>query len=84
MSMLTLHFSGMCCFLDGRETDSFAKRVVLPRDMQFAKYKDDPRVYFVAGHPVLRDAMPQLMKGLGVEAPGKAVMKFEQFQREQQ
>ena len=45
------------------------------------KYKNDPRVYFVPGHPVLRDAMPQLMKGLGVSAPGKAVMKWEQFER---
>jgi len=45
------------------------------------KYKNDPRVYFVPGHPVLRDAMPELMKGLGVSAPGKAVMKWEQFER---
>jgi hypothetical protein len=45
------------------------------------KYKNDPRVYFVPGHPVLQTAMPELMKGLGVSWPGKAVMKWEQFER---
>ena len=44
-------------------------------------YKDDPRVYFVPGHPVLRTAMPELMKGLGVELPGQGMMKWQQFQR---
>jgi uncharacterized protein (DUF362 family) len=45
------------------------------------KYKLDRRVYFVPGHPVLRDAMPELMKGLGVAAAGKAMMKWEEFER---
>jgi uncharacterized protein (DUF362 family) len=45
------------------------------------KYKNDPRVYFVPGHPVLRTAMPELMKGLGVELPGQGMMKLQQFQR---
>lgn len=45
------------------------------------KYKNDPRVYFVSGHPVLQTAMPELMKGLGVSWPGKAVMQWEQFER---
>ena len=45
------------------------------------KYKSDPRVYFVGGHPVLQTAMPELMKGLGVDLPGNAVMKWEQFER---
>jgi uncharacterized protein (DUF362 family) len=45
------------------------------------RYKDDPRVYFVPGHPVLRTAMPELMKGLGVESFGKATMRWQQFQR---
>lgn len=45
------------------------------------KYKNDPRVYFVPGHPVLRDAMPALMKGLGVSPAGKAVMRWEEFER---
>jgi uncharacterized protein (DUF362 family) len=45
------------------------------------EYKNDPRVYFVPGHPVLRTAMPELMKGLGVSLPGNAQMKWEQFER---
>ncbi len=45
------------------------------------QYKDDPRVHFVPGHPVLRTAMPELMKGLGVEYPGQAMMKWQQLQR---
>ena len=45
------------------------------------KYRNDPRVYFVPGHPVLRDAMPELMKGLGVSAAGKTVMNWEKFER---
>ena len=45
------------------------------------EYKTDPRVYFVPGHPVLRTAMPELMKGLGVSVPAKAAMEWQQFQR---
>jgi uncharacterized protein (DUF362 family) len=43
------------------------------------KYKNDPRVHFVPGHPVLRDAMPQLQKGLGVSVPGNLVQKGQQL-----
>lgn len=45
------------------------------------QYKSDPRVYFIPGHPVLQTAMPELMKGLGMNLPGQAVMKWEQFER---
>src|SRR5207247_4391340 len=45
------------------------------------KYKNDPRVHFVPGHPVLRTAMPELMKGLGVDQVGKGIMKWEQLER---
>jgi uncharacterized protein (DUF362 family) len=46
-------------------------------------YKKDPRVTFVGGHPVLRDAMPGLLKGFGLDANlgGKAIMAYEQFER---
>jgi len=50
-------------------------------DAARVKYKTDPRVYFVPGHPVLQTAMPQLMKGLGLQIPGKAKMKWEQLER---
>lgn len=45
------------------------------------EYKNDPRVFFVPGHPVLRTAMPKLMEGMGVKYSGKAAMKWQQFQR---
>jgi uncharacterized protein (DUF362 family) len=46
-----------------------------------SKYKNDPRVHFVPGHPVLRTAMPELFKGLGVNREGRLFMKGQQFER---
>lgn len=43
------------------------------------RYKNDPRVYFVPGHPVLREAMPNLITGLGAKIPGNAIMKWQRF-----
>jgi len=48
-------------------------------DAARAEYKHDPRVHFVPGHPVLQTAMPELMKGLGVEAPFLAAEKWQQY-----
>ncbi len=45
------------------------------------KYKNDPRVHFVPGHPVLRSAMPEVMKGLGANLAGNAIMKLQQLER---
>jgi hypothetical protein len=45
------------------------------------KYKNDPRVHFVRGHPVLRTAMNELLRGLGVSLPGNAAIKWQQFER---
>jgi hypothetical protein len=47
------------------------------------EYKNDPRVHFVGGHPVLRDVMTGLLKGLGANAnvSGQAIMAYEQLQR---
>ena len=45
------------------------------------EYKNDPRVYFIPGHPVLQTAMPELMKGLGVDFLGSAAMRYQQFER---
>lgn len=50
-------------------------------DAAKAKYKSDPRVYFVPGSPVLQTALPELMKGLGVNFMGNAAMKWQQFER---
>ncbi|HLI83896.1 MAG TPA: DUF362 domain-containing protein [Bryobacteraceae bacterium] len=45
------------------------------------QYKNDPRVFFVPGHPVLRTAMPSLMVGLSARIPGNAILQWQQFQR---
>lgn len=50
-------------------------------DAALEKYKRDPRVYFVPGHPVLQTALPQLMEGLGVDFLGSAAMEWQQFER---
>ena len=47
------------------------------------RYKNDPRVSFIGGHPVLRDAMTGLLRGFGIDAGigGSVIMSLEQFQR---
>jgi uncharacterized protein (DUF362 family) len=45
------------------------------------QYKNDPRVHFVPGHPVLRTAMPELLRGLGVKLPGQLAQRWQQFER---
>jgi uncharacterized protein (DUF362 family) len=47
------------------------------------EYKNDARVHFVGGHPILRDAMTGLLKGLGADANvgGQAIMAYERLQR---
>ena len=47
------------------------------------EYKNDSRAHFIGGHPVLRDAMSGLLKGLGADANvgGQAIMAYEQLQR---
>lgn len=50
-------------------------------DSALPKYKNDKRVHFVAGHPVLRNAMPELFTGLGVSMPGRGMMKWAEFER---
>jgi uncharacterized protein (DUF362 family) len=45
------------------------------------EYKNDPRVHFVPGHPVLRNAMPELLKGLGVKLSGQLTQRWQRFER---
>jgi uncharacterized protein (DUF362 family) len=45
------------------------------------RYKNDPRVHFVPGHPVLRNALPELMKGLGVELASNLAQRWQQLER---
>lgn len=50
-------------------------------DAALPKYKNDPRVHFVPGHPVLQTAMPELIKGLRAKYSGNAIMKWQEFER---
>jgi uncharacterized protein (DUF362 family) len=45
------------------------------------QYRNDPRVHFVPGHPVLRNAMPELIKGLGVNFAGRLAQRWQKFER---
>ena len=46
------------------------------------QYRNDPRVHFVPGHPVLRNAMPELLKGLGVKLPAELAQRWQKFERQ--
>ena len=52
-------------------------------DAARSQYKNDPRVHFVSGHPVLRDALDGLLAGFGADADlgGKTIMSWQQFKR---
>jgi uncharacterized protein (DUF362 family) len=54
---------------------------VVVDDAAKPRYKHDPRVSFIPGHPVLRTAMPQLIKALGAKISGNLVMKGQQLER---
>jgi len=44
MSVITIRFLGICCFIDGRERDPFVKRVILPRDSHCKSRGDEPHI----------------------------------------
>ena len=46
------------------------------------EYKNDPRVLFVPGHPLLRDVLPDLMQGLGVEFPSRETREHSSSRRD--
>jgi hypothetical protein len=45
------------------------------------RYKNDTRVHFMPGHPVLRTAMPELLRSVGVKLPGELAQRWQQFER---
>ena len=49
-------------------------------DAALERYKTDPRVHFVPGHPVTRKALPGVLDGMGMKNAGNAMMKLQQFQ----
>src|SRR5215212_7323083 len=47
MPMISMRFIGIICFADGREKDSFVKRVILPTDMHAEHRGDGPHIPYV-------------------------------------
>lgn len=47
MPMLSVRFLGIICFVDGRETDSFVKRVVIPPDMHASHRGGGPHIAYL-------------------------------------
>lgn len=45
------------------------------------RYRLDPRVTFLPGHPVLHDMLPGILKGLGLRVPGNATKKGQEWLR---
>lgn len=46
-----------------------------------ARYRSDPRVHFLPGHPVLHTMLPGMLKGLGLTVPAAAVRRGQDWMR---
>jgi len=46
-----------------------------------ARYRLDPRVHFIPGHPVLHNMLPELFKGLGLTVPGNLTKRGQELMR---
>jgi len=46
-----------------------------------ARYRLDPRVHFLSGHPVLHTMLPGMLKGLGLTAPASLVRRGQELMR---
>ena len=67
---------GVPTFLIGNADDPAFERHVAQGpyfvidDAAPARYRLDPRVHFIPGHPALHNMLPELLKGLGLTVPG--------------
>lgn len=50
-------------------------------DSAGARYRLDPRVHVIPGHPVLHNMLPALLRGLGLSAPGKLTQHAQRWTR---
>lgn len=46
-----------------------------------ARYRLDPRVHGILGHPVLHTMLPELLKGLGLTVPGNLTKRYRAYIR---
>lgn len=50
-------------------------------DAASARYRRDPRVHFIPGHPALHNMLPEILKGLGLTLPGGLSMRSQELTR---
>jgi uncharacterized protein (DUF362 family) len=50
-------------------------------DVAQARYRLDPRVHVIAGHPALHNMLPELLSGLGLTVPGRLTQRAQQWAR---
>jgi uncharacterized protein (DUF362 family) len=50
-------------------------------DSADARYRLDPRVHVIPGHPVLHSMLPGLLRGLGLSTPGKLTQHAQRWAR---
>jgi uncharacterized protein (DUF362 family) len=46
-----------------------------------ARYRLDPRVHVIPGHPALHNMLPELLRGLGLTVPGRLTQRAQQWAR---
>jgi uncharacterized protein (DUF362 family) len=50
-------------------------------DIAPARYRLDPRVHVIGGHPALHNMLPELLRGLGLTVPGRLTQRTQQWTR---
>jgi uncharacterized protein (DUF362 family) len=50
-------------------------------DVAPARYRLDPRVHVIPGHPALHNMLPELLRGLGLTVPGRVTQRAQQWMR---
>jgi uncharacterized protein (DUF362 family) len=50
-------------------------------DVAPARYRLDPRVHVIRGHPALHNMLPELLRGLGLTLPGRLTQRAQQWTR---
>jgi uncharacterized protein (DUF362 family) len=78
---------GIPTFLIGNAEDpEFERHVaqgpyIVIDDAAPARYRLDPRVHFIPGHPVLHNMLPEMLKGLGLTVPGNLIKRGQELMR---
>lgn len=79
--------SGIPTFLIGYAEDPEFERHVAQGpyfvidDAAPARYRLDPRVHFITGHPVLHNMLPEILTGLGLTAAGNLTKRGQELMR---